>query len=551
MLRELHISGLGVIEELDLELHPGLNVLTGETGAGKTMVTVGLALALGRRASVSLVRPGSGAARVQAVFDAPERAVQGGWAEDGELVLARSVTAEGRSAARIGGQLAPVSALAELAADLVEVHGQHEGARLLSAAAQTAFLDRFAGASHAGAVAALRDEHARLRAIDAERSALAERERDRERELDLLAYQVREIEAASPRPGELEELQVEEARLANAERLLERAAAAERLLSADGAAADALGAAAAELRPAAEIDPRAQELGTRAEELGAAAAELAHDLRAYRERVDLDPARLDEVRERIGALKGLAAQVRRERGGGSRLPRGRRDPGRAARRRRAGADAPRGRGRRARASASGSLPRRSRADGARRHRGSRWRSRPSSGSWGCRGPRSRSRSCRSPRRPRAATSGSSSASPAGPASPGCRSRAWPPAASSRGRCSPAGACRWTSTTCRRSSSTRSTPASGAARASRWGGGCRRSRGPGRSSSSPTCRRSPRSPTATSASTSGAGRRPLTVLDDTGRVEELTRMLAGLPGSEAAATHAEELLAEAGRARPPR
>ena len=146
MLRELHISGLGVIDDLDLELHPGLNVLTGETGTGKTMVTVGLQLALGRRGGASLVRAGAPAAKVQARFDAPPSAANAGWAEDGEVLLARTVTAEGRSTARVSGQLAPVSALAELAGELVEVHGQHDGQRLLSTVAQTRFLDRYAGA---------------------------------------------------------------------------------------------------------------------------------------------------------------------------------------------------------------------------------------------------------------------------------------------------------------------------------------------------------------------------------------------------------------------
>jgi len=101
VLHELHIDGLGVIEDLHLELDPGLNVLSGETGAGKTLVTVGLALALGRRASASLVRPGAKAARVQARFDAPDAATASGWAEDGELLLARTVSADGRSAARV------------------------------------------------------------------------------------------------------------------------------------------------------------------------------------------------------------------------------------------------------------------------------------------------------------------------------------------------------------------------------------------------------------------------------------------------------------------
>lgn len=305
MLREIHISGLGVIEDLDLELHPGLNVLTGETGTGKTMVTVGLQLALGRRGGASLVREGAPAARVQARFDAPDVAIASGWADDGEVVLARTVPADGRSTARIGGQLAPVSALAELAGHLVEVHGQHEGQRLLSSVAQTRFLDRFAGSEHLQAVDALRSEHDALRAASAGLHRIDERERDRERQIDLLAYQVREIQAANPHVGETEELRLEEARLAHAERLLERATTAERAVGAEGGAADALRLAAAELRAAAEVDPAAAGLAGRALDLDALATELSAEVRDYRERLEIDPERLDEVRERIAVLASL------------------------------------------------------------------------------------------------------------------------------------------------------------------------------------------------------------------------------------------------------
>jgi len=305
VLRELHISGLGVIDDLNLELHPGLNVLTGETGTGKTMVTVGLQLALGRRGGSSLVREGASAAKVQARFDAPPSAVSAGWAEDDEVLLARTVTAEGRSSARVGGQLAPVSALTELAGELVEVHGQHDGQRLLSAVAQTRFLDRFAGGEHLDAVEALRVEHEGLREARGKLAELDERERDRERQMDLLAYQVREIQSAAPRPGETHQLKLEAARLDHADRLLQRASAAERGLAAEEGAADALAAVSAELRAAGEVDPAAGELAERAFELSAAATELAVEVRTYRERLELDPARLDEVRERIAVLDAL------------------------------------------------------------------------------------------------------------------------------------------------------------------------------------------------------------------------------------------------------
>ena len=198
MLHELHIAGLGVIDDLDLALHPGLNVLTGETGAGKTMVTTGLTLALGARAAASLVRDGAKAARVQARFDAPDDADD--WAEDGEVILARTVSAEGKSTARISGQLATATTLASLGEHLVEVHGQHQAQRLLSPVTQTAFLDRFAGDEHLVALAAYREAFDALRQAADEHDRLREAARDRERELDLLAYQVREIEGDRP-PG--------------------------------------------------------------------------------------------------------------------------------------------------------------------------------------------------------------------------------------------------------------------------------------------------------------------------------------------------------------
>ena len=303
MLRELHISGLGVIDDLDLEVHPGLTVLTGETGAGKTMVTVGLSLALGARASASLVRSGAKAARVQARFDAPADA--GEWAEDGEVVLARAVAADGKSSARVGGQIATASALADLGASLVEVHGQHQAQRLLAAATQTAFLDRFAGDAHLVAIAGYREVHERLRDARIAAERLREAARDRERELDLLAYQVREIEAIAPRPGETDALEAEEARLSHVERLIDEAGSAETVLAGDEGAADALGAAAHAVEAAASMDPAAAGLAERARSLAAEAAELARDLRDYREALAADPARLQEVRERVQALKAL------------------------------------------------------------------------------------------------------------------------------------------------------------------------------------------------------------------------------------------------------
>jgi len=305
VLRELHISGLGVIEDLDLELDPGLNVLTGETGAGKTMVTVGLALALGRRATASLIRPGAPAALVQARFDATPAASDAGWAEDGEVVLGRRVGTDGRGSGRVGGQLAPVSVLAEMGGALVELHGQHQGLRLLGAAAQTGFLDRSAGPEHLAVLADLGSAHARLREVRGRLEELDLGMRERERELDLLAYQIREIESVDPRPGQRVRLEAEESRLAHAERLLELAAAAEAALTGDDAGADALRSGAAALHTARELDAAATDLADRASALANETAELGRDLRSYAERLQLDPSRLEEVRGGIGALRDL------------------------------------------------------------------------------------------------------------------------------------------------------------------------------------------------------------------------------------------------------
>ena len=305
MLLELHIAGLGVIEDVSLSFSEGLNVLTGETGTGKTMVTVGLALALGQRAQSTMVRSGAGKAMVEARFDVGSEGEFGEWAEDGELILARSVGADGRSTARAGGQLVPLSTLAELSGRLVEIHGQHQGQRLLHPLAHLAFLDRFCGPEHLRTLARYRDVYGRLRSARQRLERLDAVAREREREKDLLAYQVREIEAAQVRSGELEELAAEESRLAHAERILERAAEARSVLGEDGAAADALADAAGAIGSAAEMDPGAGPLAGRLASLAAEAREAARDVAAYAESLEQDPARLEEVRQRIAAIRGL------------------------------------------------------------------------------------------------------------------------------------------------------------------------------------------------------------------------------------------------------
>jgi DNA repair protein RecN (Recombination protein N) len=303
VLRELHIGGLGVIDDLDLELHPGLNVLTGETGTGKTMVTVGLALALGARSTGALVREGSTSARVEARFDAPPGADE--WAEDGEVILARSIGPDGKGRARISGRLATASSLGELGAELVEIHGQQQAHRLRSSATQTAFLDRSAGPRHLETLRRYREAWDRWRSLDDELRALREAERERQREIDLLAFQVREIEAVDPGADETDELLFEEALLGNAERLAETGSRVEEALAGEPSAVDGLREAAAALRGVASIHPTVGRIADRAEALTAELEELARDVRRWTDSLVIDPERLAAVRARIQALGSL------------------------------------------------------------------------------------------------------------------------------------------------------------------------------------------------------------------------------------------------------
>ena len=309
MLRELHISGLGVIDDLDLDLHPGLNVLTGETGAGKTMVTVGLALALGVRADSSLVRAGAQAARVQARFDTTEHAAD--WAEDGEILLARSVGVDGKSAARVGGQLATASTLAELGGALVEVTGS---TRRNVSRRRPRRRDSSIGspAKRISCARGLSRGVERWRVARGARHARGPT-RERERELDLLAYQVHEIEAVDPSDGETERLTVEEARLAHVERLLERSTEAEEMLAGDASLGDAAASAANALAEAARLDPVADGLAERARSLATELAELARDVRGYREGLAADPARPKRSANACRSWKGLQRSTERRR----------------------------------------------------------------------------------------------------------------------------------------------------------------------------------------------------------------------------------------------
>ncbi|TQJ51095.1 DNA repair protein RecN [Phycicoccus sp. SLBN-51] len=320
MLQEIRIQNLGVIDDAVLDLHPGLNVVSGETGAGKTMVVSGLGLLLGARADAGLVRAGARSAAVEGVVDLPAdhpaaaRAAEAGADTDDGLVLLRTVSAEGRSRAHVGGRTAPVGVLAEIGEHLVAVHGQADQWRLRQSDQHRALLDQYAGEPVAAALSRyqeLFDEHDRVRRELAE---LTEAARDRAREVEILQVGLEQIEALDPQPGEDAELRVEDERLSHAEGLRTGAETARALLagaeeeyaaepapSVIGAIADARSAVSGLL----EHDPALRELDRRLAELGYLAADLGADLSSYVTDIELDPARLAWVQQRRADLSGL------------------------------------------------------------------------------------------------------------------------------------------------------------------------------------------------------------------------------------------------------
>ncbi len=293
-LVELQVKDLALVSDLRLELEPGLVVLTGETGAGKSMLVDALLAVTGGRVASGMVREGTERARVDAVFAGTR---------DDDLVLSREI-ASGRSPARIDDRAIPVALLAQTGADLVAIHGQGDQLRLARPSVQRDVLDAFGG--HESLRAGTAEAHARLRALRDERAALGGDPRERERRAELLAHEVEEIRAARPRDGEERDLESALAIARSAERLREAARAAHELLAGDRAGArDRLALAERALRDAASLDPR---LAAALERLSAQIAEsddVASELRRYAEGIAADPRRLADLEARSDLLHAL------------------------------------------------------------------------------------------------------------------------------------------------------------------------------------------------------------------------------------------------------
>ncbi len=312
MLSAVSVRNFAIIDEVSLELGPGLTVLTGETGAGKSILVDALGLALGDRADASAVRHGADRAEITASFDLATLPEVAAWLTeqaldaDGECVLRRVVGAEGRSRAWINGAPATLQTLRELGERLVDIHGQHEHQSLTRPGTQRELLDaRLPEPALARAVA---DAWQAWRAALEERRQLEGAGRDREQRLDLLRYQLRELEAFAPRAGEAAELEPEFSRLANAGKLAEGAGGAlERVYEGDsGAAHDAVAQAAESLAELAELDARLAGPQRLLAEAEIQLAEAAAELRRYLGGLDMDPARLDAVQSRLEDMKSLA-----------------------------------------------------------------------------------------------------------------------------------------------------------------------------------------------------------------------------------------------------
>ena len=311
MLIELRIRNFAVLRSALLRLEPGLNVISGETGAGKSIVVDALEILLGGRASSSVVRSGEERATVEGVFDVQGDAdlaaaldEQGLEADDGHLVMRREVRSEGRSRAWINGSPATAALLRRIGALLVDIHGQHEHQRLMSAAFQREVLDAFGGC---GELAAEVARHFR-RAAELQRQleALAQRRRALESRADFIRFRLGEIRGARIRPGEDDEIQAEVNRLANADLLMRETYALQALLhDDDDAVTDRLSDAAARLRRLAEIDPTLAPTASALQDAYHSVSDAGAELRSYGDGIDHDPARLERLHERQALLQAL------------------------------------------------------------------------------------------------------------------------------------------------------------------------------------------------------------------------------------------------------
>jgi DNA repair protein RecN (Recombination protein N) len=316
MLTELHIQNFAIIDRLDLNFGPGLIVLTGETGAGKSIIMDAVDMLLGGRSDTTSIRSEADLARVEGTFklSGPERPAAHAILKREELLddpdyvtLTREVRREGRNVARLNGRTVGLSLLKELGEILVDIHGQSEHLSLLNVRAHLGLLDRYAGVE--SILAAYREAHQNLLGLRRELHDLLAAQQDAERRTEMLTFQADEIEAARLRPGEDEELKQERDRLANAESLATLCQEALTVLD-EGtpespAATDLIGQAVQSLAKLAQIDAAHKVLAEQSTTIEDTLADLVHSLRNYLEAIEYNPKRLEEVEERLDLIRRL------------------------------------------------------------------------------------------------------------------------------------------------------------------------------------------------------------------------------------------------------
>ena len=313
MIVELTVENLAIIDHAHVELGPGFTVLTGETGAGKSLMIDAIELALGERAATELVRAGAAKASVNVVVDlsdAPAVRAQceslGIPLEENLLYVQREIMAEGRSTCRVGGRMTPVSGLRALGKALVDLHGQHDHQALLDPFGHVAYLDAWIGEPATRVLTDVAERHAVAEGARRALGDLRRGVRDREQRVDLLKYQIAEIEAVDPLPNETNDLEALLSRLKNAERLVQTGLGAlDALDEREGCAVDLLGDAVKSLEALVRYDSSIEEILRPLREALYALEDGAHGLRAYTDALEADPDTLDEVQTRLEALRRL------------------------------------------------------------------------------------------------------------------------------------------------------------------------------------------------------------------------------------------------------
>ena len=314
MLQSLYLENIALIEKLGIELFPGFNVLTGETGAGKSIIIDAVTFVLGERTSRDLIRNGAARAKVEAVFnlnegDAAFAALDAlGIEYDGnELILSRELSAAGRNACRVNGTLVPVASLKSVSDTLVDIHGQHEHQALLDAENHISYLDAYCHAESLPIIEKIDAIVSRRNELMLKRNSGFSSEREREREMDMLRYQIEEIASANLETGEEERLNAEKTVLLNAERIRTALETAHMALSGaeEGSALSAIDTARRSMRDIAALNKDYEALGDKIEELYYAAEDISFVLRDTSENVESDMQRLEEIEQRLKLISDL------------------------------------------------------------------------------------------------------------------------------------------------------------------------------------------------------------------------------------------------------